>query len=252
MSDREEKPAHRSQVEDSSFEDRWEFIRSSISRDRLRTNVVSEVTSLRFLRKNPATVSFLVLMGSIYLGQLYLAGSAAPEAAYTAIAELSNRAFVVLAPWLHSYHAHIVMNGFLFAIFGAWTERRVGSAQFAVVTCVAGYVTNFTPFIIGFGDLSVGASGITNALLAFFTLTQGYLYGQTVQASPIDYRMAMYRVALLLVGSLFVGQSIGEFFGYFTPTPGSAAGTHLVGVGLGLVWFLYRRAGPSVREAILQ
>lgn len=201
---------------------------------------------------NPATVAVLILMGSVYLGQLYLAGSTTSEAAFTVIPELPTPMYVMLSPWLHSSHIHILENTLAFALLGGWTERQVGSTQFTFGILAAGYLTNLVPALVGFGGFGVGASGITNTLWGLFTLTQIYLYHRIVQMDPINYWRALYRLSLFTFGLLFVLQSTGEFMGYLTPPPGSATGVHLLGVVLGLVWFLYRRASLSVQGWILQ
>ena len=43
-----------------------------------------------------------------------------------------------------------------------------------------------------------------------------------------------------IVGLLFILRSIAEFVGYIDPAPGTATGTHVLGVTFGLAWFLYR------------
>lgn len=209
--------------------------------------VVSEATSFDFLRKNPVTAAALLLMGLVYLGQLAMAGSAATGAAFTVIPGLSKEVFVMLSPWLHSSHPHLLNNAIMFALLGGWAERRVGSDQFIQGVVLAGYLTNLVPYIVDFGGLGVGASGITNALWTLFALTQIHVYNQIVQMESVNYGKAIYRLGLFMLGVLFILKSVGEFFGYLAPPSGTATGAHLLGVAMGLVWFLYRRAGTPYR-----
>lgn len=192
------------------------------------------------LCRYPATIAVLSLMVVIYAGQLFIAGSLQDDTAYTVANSLSTGVYVALTPWLHSSHKHILENAGIFIILGLWTERRVGSIPFLGIVLFAGYLTNLAPAILGFGGPGLGASGITNALWAYFTGVQIVKYQQVIQRESQPIRHAIQPLVLSFVGLLFVIRSIAEFTGYISPPSGTATGAHFLGVVLGFGWLAYR------------
>lgn len=176
-----------------------------------------------------------------YAGQLVLAGSLRSGAAYEAVFTLPRMGYTTLNPWLHSKHGHLLENAIVFALLGYWTEKRVGSQQFVVAVLATGYLTNLIPPVFGFGGLGLGASGITNALWANFTIGQFVAFQDAIQEdSPVVHQLILHW-GLLFVGLLFVLRSIAEFFGLIPHSPGTAIGAHVLGVALGIGWFICRR-----------
>lgn len=195
---------------------------------------------VRRLRSSSATLILLLLIALTYIGQLVVAGRVTGDGAYTVARSLSTEAYIVLAPWLHSTHQHVAENVLVFVLLGIWTERRVGSFQFLVVVLATGYLTNLGPAVLGFGGLSVGASGITNALWANFTASKFHEYNASVQENVLDLRRVTLNVALGVVGLFFVLRSVAEFIGYLSASSGTATGAHLFGVVIGFAWFGYQ------------
>lgn len=183
----------------------------------------------------------------VYTGQLVATGTLKNAAAYTVATSLSTRTYLLLNPWLHASHQHIVENAIIFAILGGWTEKRIGSVPLMIAVLVTGYLTNLSPAILGFGGLGIGASGITNALWAHFTVVQFFRYADVIQDDSRSLRKAAFRLALAAVGLLFVLRSVAEFYGYIQPSSGDAAGAHLLGVVLGFLMFTIRELYRCLR-----
>ena len=183
----------------------------------------------------------------VYAGQLVLAGSLRFGAAYTVANNLPTNYYLALNPWLHSDHLHIFQNALLFVIFGAWSERKIGTKQFVTGAIIIGYITNIAPSLLGIGGLGIGASGITNALETYFVLFQLSQYTKATYADPPQYRKAAKHLILFFIVTILVLKSIAEYFGYITPASGVAVGGHFIGVLLGLTWFTARSLNQSVR-----
>lgn len=177
-------------------------------------------------------------MSLVYTGQLILAGSLRSGAAYEIANTLSTTTYLALNPWLHSYHLHLVENAVVFAILGLWAERRIDSFQFGLFVVVTGYVTNLVPPVLGDG-FGVGASGITNALWAYFTAMQLSAYQSEMQRESLELQRAGIHLFLSFIGLIFVLRSIAEFSGFVSSPAGTATGSHLLGVMLGFGWFAY-------------
>jgi hypothetical protein len=71
-----------------------------------------------WIRECPAWFAILTGIVTVYGMQLIVAGSIASDAAATVPGKLPPLAYVVLAPWLHSSHMHLLQNAAIFGIFG--------------------------------------------------------------------------------------------------------------------------------------
>lgn len=191
-------------------------------------------------RDYTATLTVAAILIIVYLGQLAVAGSLHPEAAFLAIRALPDVGYLLLNPWIHSFHRHLVENLAMFVLLAGWVERRVNSAHLAVAIIVAGYSTNLVPPVIGFGGLGVGASGITNALWAYFTGTQLVRFSSELNSNSPGFRTAIPYLAFFGIGLVFVLQTLAEFLGYIPVTQNTATGAHLFGVCLGFGWVALR------------
>jgi membrane associated rhomboid family serine protease len=187
-------------------------------------------------------------MAIVYVGQLIIAGNIDSSAAFTAIEELPDLGYFLLNPWLHSTHNHIFQNTLLFALFGAWTERKTGTETFVIGVIIIGYTTNLATGILGIGGFGIGISGITNALETYFVLFQLAVYSKAMKADPAQYRKAAMHIVLFFIALILVLKSILEFVGYITPNPGVATGAHFIGVVMGAAWFTSKYLGPKLRE----
>lgn len=191
-------------------------------------------------RDYSATLTVAAILIIAYLGQLAVAGSLHPEAAFLAVRALPDVGYLILNPWIHSFHQHLVENLAIFVLLSGWAERRVNSAYLAVAIIVAGYSTNLVPAVVGFGGRGVGASGITNALWAYFTGTQLACFSSAMNDNSPDFRTAILHLAFFGVGLVFVLQTLAEFLGYIPVTRNTATGAHLLGVCLGFGWLALR------------
>ena len=191
-------------------------------------------------RDYTTTLTVAAILIIVYLGQLAVAGSFHPESAFLAIKALPDIGYLILNPWMHSFHRHLVENLAIFVLLAGWAERHVKSAYLAIAIIVAGYSTNLVPALVGFGGLGVGASGITNALWAYFTGTQLAGFSSALNDNPPDLRTAMTNLAFFSVGLIFVLHTIAQFFSYISVTQNTATGAHLFGVCLGFGWLVLR------------
>lgn len=207
---------------------------------------------IRYLRRYPTTLAFLILMATLYSSQLLVAGSLEAEAGFRTINALPQIGVIYASPWLHSTHSHIFQNALIFAIFGGWAERRMDANQFMVAVVVAGYATNIVPSVLGFRGFGVGASGITNALVAYFTLVQISEYAKITQKESLDRRKAVRHLALFAVGLILVLVPVAKFIGYITTQPGTATGGHALGVVLGFSLFILQESQITIRPAFLK
>lgn len=210
------------------------------------TTTWTELVRAHSPRALPATYGFVGLILALYACQLILAGSVAQSVAATVIPEPPSYEYILLTPWLHSYHLHLLRNAAVFLLLGLWTERRVGSLPFTGAVLMAGYSTNLLPAIVGFGGLGVGASGITNMLLGYVTgsqLLQFWAVGD--RAVPTVHRAVIHMMAFLL-GLLFVLDTLGEFLGVVPAAEGVATGAHMWGVLLGVGWLFLRERSVRV------
>jgi hypothetical protein len=187
-----------------------------------------------------ATLTVAAILIIVYLGQLAVAGSLHPEAAFIAVRVLPDVGYLIFNPWMHSFHQHLVGNLVMFVLLAGWTEHRVNSAYLAVAIIVTGYSTNLVPAMVGFGEFGVGASGITNALWAYFTGTQFARFSSTLNDNPPDFRAVILHLTFFGVGLVFVLQAFAEFLGYVPVTQNTATGAHLLGVCLGFGWLTLR------------
>ena len=130
----------------------------------LRSGVIRAMP--HYIRDYPATMAVLGVLMLVYTCQLVLAGSLRSGAGYEIANSLSSFSYLVLNPWLHSDHLHLVENAVVFAILGWWAERRTDPLQLGIFVVLTGYITNLVPPLFG-GGFGVGASGITNGLWAF-------------------------------------------------------------------------------------
>lgn len=186
------------------------------------------------------TLTVAAILIIVYIGQLAVADSLHPEAAFLAVRALPDVGYLILNPWIHSFHRHLVENLAMFVLLAGWVERRVNSSYLAVVIIVTGYSTNLIPAVVGFGGWGVGASGITNALWAYFTGTQLAYFSSELNDNAPDFRTAISHLAFLGIGLVFVLQTLAEFLGYVPATQNTATGAHLVGICLGFGWLALR------------
>lgn len=203
-------------------------------------------------RRYQATLGFLVLMSSVYLSQLVIAGSYGFEVGFKAITSLPEIVLAWTSPWLHSTHDHIFQNAVMFALFGFWVEKQIGSEQFTMAVLFTGYTTNYLPNLLGFGGVGIGASGITNALIAFFTAAQFSRYAKATGENRLDMKKVGVHLLLFFIGTILVLRSIAEFIGYVAPRPGVATGAHVLGVVIGFAWFIYWRSQSTSRPRVFQ
>lgn len=233
--------AHRNQFKASDYKTRREYIRTWTGERNLRERITGLFT------KNPATILFLVFIGSVYLGELSIADSTAPRAAYDVVRNLPRTGIYVFSPWLHSYHLHILENAIIFALLGGWTERKAGTYRFATAVIATGYITNLLPYLAGFGGFGLGISGVTNVFWALFMLTHLSLFYRTADMESVGFQKAGKHFLLFAISLVFVLNAVAEYIGYVPPPEGSATTAHVLGVALGFLWFLSRRASPSVK-----
>lgn len=193
-------------------------------------------------RRYGATVGYVVAIALLYCGQLLLAGSLRSGAAYGVAVGGPAVVTYFLGPWLHGTHAHVVENLVLFGLLAWWTEPRVGTRQFAAVVALAGYATTVGPVVLGVGGRALGASGIANCLAAYCLLDYLRLAREHSPADPSDWARRGKSVLTLVLAAVIVSTSVAEFVGLLAPTPGVATGSHLLGVVLGVGWFVVRAA----------
>jgi len=241
---RGELKAHKLEFENSDYKTRPEFLQEKVGFRLTRTSV------LEFLRSIPGTIGILLLMSTVYGIQLFIAGSVEFGAAFTAIERSPELLYFSFNPWLHSTHNHIFQNALLFVLFGAWTERKIGTERFVTGVVIIGYTTNIAPRLLGIGGFGLGASGITNALEAYFLLFQIVAMQKAFTDEPLQYQKVSKHFILFFIALIFVLKSIAEFFGFLTPEPGVAAGGHFIGVLLGFAWYTNRSLGLTDRVPI--
>lgn len=198
-------------------------------------------------RRIPVTYAFLLLLLGSYAGQLIITGNWSYSAAYAAVPKPPSIEYVLVNPWLHSDHFHILGNAVMLLFLGWWTERRVEQPVFLAIVLSAGYLSNLLPAILGFGGLGLGASGVTNMLWGFFTGEQLLRVQRSITEHQLTSRAVLAPITLYLFGLVFVLKAIAEFFGYLPSQAGTATGAHFLGVLLGLIWVLVRvrRSNPK-------
>lgn len=196
-------------------------------------------------RERPVTTGILTLLIVVYVGQLLVAGSQRSGAAFTVATDLPPRASIALSPWLHSSHGHVIGNAIGLVLVGGWTELQVDSHQFSLVVLATGYVANLGPYLIGIGGLAVGASGILNAVWTYFGLVQLRQFAGIVADGDATLLAAGRSFVLYFGGMLVPLAAVAQHGGMIDAAPGAAIGTHLVGVGIGGLWFGVRRLAAS-------
>ncbi|MDR2343371.1 MAG: rhomboid family intramembrane serine protease [Spirochaetaceae bacterium] len=139
----------------------------------------------------------------------------------------------------HANFNHIFFNMLALFVFGAQTERYMGSKEFLVYYLVTGILAGFFSFIVflftGAAKVPLlGASGaifaVQLAFAAFFPDSVLYIWGILPLRAPV---MVLLFTAIELLSTIFGVKN------------GVAHMTHLAGFGFGCIYFLVRfRANP--------
>lgn len=188
--------------------------------------------SVRQVRR-PVTFSIVGIIIGVYVTQLLAAGSITSTAAFSTIPKPPSLPYILLNPWMHSHHLHILQNLVAFLFLGWWLEPQIQSHKFAALILLTGYITNLVPAVIGFGGLGVGASGITHMLWPLLGLYQGNQFRRCYENKQIPDRAWIGNLVLCVLSLIVLGKTIGEYVGVLQPLSGTATGAHMAGVILG-------------------
>lgn len=120
--------------------------------------------------------------------------------------------------FLHANLFHLLVNAWSLYLFGSFAERSFGTAWFAGIFLVTGFVASATSFAFG-GQVSVGASGAIFGLL-----------GAWASHNWLRRDLSMARGNLRLAGLIV---AVNLFFGFSMPGIDNAA--HLGGLAAGLL-----------------
>lgn len=200
----------------------------------------------------PVWPVFLAWILTVYAAQLIMAGSLESHAAATTANSLPPSMYMVLAPWLHSFHMHILQNALFFGVFGYWVEKRIDRDQFTVYVVSAGYLTLYLPIAFDFGGLSVGVSGVNKGLIMFFV---AYHFAKCMAAADrnAEIKKIGYHFAVFFLPFIFwVLVTAARFLGHVSPPRGTSVSAHLAGLMYGGLWYIYwsysNGSRPVVRE----
>lgn len=186
-----------------------------------------------------ATLAIILLLYVVYGFQLAMAGSIERTAAYTVIDDHLQHnplIFVVLAPFLHSYHGHIFWNSMAILVAGTYVERHVGRLQFIMFFYIGGIWINITSALLGFG-LGAGASGVAFGLLAFMGLS-------LIRELMIQTPRSKWAYVYAGLGALLLSRALIPFLRITGTAPiTEGTGGHLIGSIFGICLFGVRTLG---------
>lgn len=158
--------------------------------------------------------------------------------------------YAVLAPWMHGGFNHMWQNLLVFALLGAWIERRVGRVTFLLVAVTIPYLALYLPVVFEYGGLSRGASGLTMALTGYVVPVLLISLAERIEPFGFDAREVAVGFGILLVLVYLTADTwvtVQRFTGLEPRPEGVAVSAHATGLVLGVLWFGWRalRHGPA-------
>lgn len=190
-------------------------------------------------------VPWVTALLTIWMGGLYLLSPTLDTGAK----------YVFLAPWMHGGFGHFANNVALFVVLGGWAERRVGSIPFLVFVVLIPYIALHGPVVVGVGELSWGASGLTNGLTAYVIPALLIALAEKLEGiadGEFGWLEVAVGLAVLLAITFLTADAwvtVERFLGW-KPRPGRVSvEAHLAGLVLGLLWFFYRAWQHGLNEA---
>ena len=204
---------------------------------------MSIVDSLEGERTLPtATLIFSTVFVAAYTAQLLLVGSMSQNAGIEAARMVRNvvgTASAIFTWVFHSNHTHFLENLFVFVLAGWWVENRIDQRRFFLaVAFILGTGANVAAAMI-FGTLGIGISGITSGLVTMVAL--GHL--EALQDAD---SLFIRNIAVFTLSSVFLLWVVGAI----EPLPaGTAVEIHILGVGIGAMWFAAEKYHHSSNTA---
>lgn len=184
-----------------------------------------------------------VLIASIYLAELLLAGSTEYAAAYSFLTGLSERydpLLRVLAPFLHSNHNHILWNLGFFLPLGVMVRTHTSPRDFVVIFVSAGWFSASLATGIIQGGLGFGISGANAALAGYEAVYRGRSLKEIANFHPGIYSK-QYLIASLLFAlpATLAILNLAQGFGLMGVNDGVSVVGHFTGVIFGIVLGIY-------------
>lgn len=215
-----------------------------------RPNPAAVVDRARY----PVLVALALL--SVYGLELYLAGSVRDDAAYAFLTSRppSDRPLVqVLAPFLHSSHAHVGWNLAWFLPIGTVLLGHVDPREFATVFLTVAWFTGaVAPWVLA-GGPNFGISGANAALAGWAVLVVLRAMNESAAAAETPLEPGYWLVvAQLPVPAVLTVLMFGQSVGLVPVQPGASGFGHLFGVVFGLVYGLVwtERETGALRGAV--
>jgi membrane associated rhomboid family serine protease len=139
--------------------------------------------------------------------------------------------------FVHGGYWHILLNMLILFIFGVQLERRMGSNEFLLFYLLTGMGVGFVYLVLGMNVMLVGASGAIYAVMLAFATYFPHSRIMVFFFLPMRAPVAV---------ALFAGISL--FFHLTGAGGGIAHLAHLVGIGMGYLYFVVRLGINPIRE----
>lgn len=185
------------------------------------------VVDSHHLPRTPVTIILIVVMIVIYLVD----------------PPITPVTYTVLAPWMHAGFTHLSQNLLVFLILGTWNEHRMGWPTYLFGAVMIPYLALYLPVVLGYGELSRGASGLTMALTGYAVPVLLLAIADRFDEFDLDPRqVAVWLGMFLLLAYLAVDSwlTIQRFVGLAPRPDGVSVASHFTGLALGLLWFCWR------------
>lgn len=198
------------------------------------------------LEKEPTlpttTLIFSTVFVAAYISQLLLVGSLSQNTGIEAARVVRNvvgTASAIFTWVFHSNHTHFLENLFVFVLAGWWVENRIDQRRFFLgIAFILGIGANVAAAMV-FGTLGIGISGITSGLVTMVALG----HAEALQDADSQF---VRNVVVFTLSGVFLLWVVGAI----EPLPaGTAVEIHILGVGIGAMWFATEKYHHSSNTA---
>lgn len=155
-------------------------------------------------------------------------------------------AYYYLSPWTHGGLNHFLQNMVFLLPLGVYVERRVGSFWFLAFSLLSPYFALHLSVFLGLSGLTEGASGLTKALTGYAipVLFAGFVHRLGgLRDFDGEWREAVVAVVTLAALVILLGSArltVWRFAGLEASPEYVSVGAHLIGLVLGVLWFVWR------------
>lgn len=198
------------------------------------------------LEKEPTlpttTLIFSTVFVAAYISQLLLVGSLSQNTGIEAARVVRNvvgTASAIFTWVFHSNHTHFLENLFVFVLAGWWVENRIDQRRFFLgIAFILGIGANVAAAMV-FDTLGIGISGITSGLVTMVALG----HAEALQDADSQF---VHNVVVFTLSGVFLLWVVGAI----EPLPaGTAVEIHILGVGIGAMWFAAEKYHHSSNTA---